>query len=116
MSIFIKGVINLRGKVIPIMDVRLRFNMAERAYDERTCIIVVDINTTAIGLVVDEAREVIDIPEAQVEPSPQAGMAQASHFLKGRGKIDDEVKILLNAEHLLHDEELQQIENNLDTD
>ncbi|MBU0682581.1 MAG: chemotaxis protein CheW [Proteobacteria bacterium] len=110
MPVFIKGVINLRGKVIPIMDVRLRFNMKERAYDERTCIIVVDINGTAVGLVVDEVREVADIPEAQVEPPPQTGKGRSSRYLKGMGKVDDEVKILLNAENLLYDEELEKLE------
>ncbi len=110
MPIFIKGVINLRGKVIPVMDVRLRFNMEERAYDERTCIIVVDIDGTAVGLVVDEVREVADIPEAQVEPPPQTGKGQSSRYLKGMGKLGDEVKILLNAEKLLYDEELEKLE------
>ncbi len=110
MPFFIKGVINLRGKVIPVMDIRLRFKMDERAYDERTCIIVVDINGTAVGLVVDEVREVADIPEAQVEPPPDTGMSQSSRYIKGLGKMDDEVKILLNAEKLLQKEEFEQIE------
>ena len=110
MPIFIKGVINLRGKVIPVMDVRLRFQMEEREYDERTCIIVVDLNGTAVGLVVDEVREVADIPENQVEPPPQTGKGQSSRYLKGMGKMDDEVKILLNAEKLLYDEELEKLE------
>lgn len=102
---FIKGVINLRGKVIPVMDVRLRFQMEARDYDERTCIIVVDIHGTAVGLVVDEVREVADIPEAQVEPPPQAGKGQSSRYLKGLGKMGEEVKILLNVEKLLYEEE-----------
>ncbi len=104
---FIKGVINLRGKVIPVMDIRLRFNMEAKEYDERTCIIVVDINNSAVGLVVDEVREVAGIPEAQVEPPPKTGKGESSRYLKGMGKIDDEVKILLNAEKLLYDEELE---------
>ncbi len=110
MPLFIKGVINLRGKVIPVMDVRLRFNMEERAYDERTCIIVIDINSMAVGLVVDEVREVADIPEDQVEPPPQTGKGKSSRYLKGMGKIGAEVKILLNAEKLLYDEELEKLE------
>jgi purine-binding chemotaxis protein CheW len=106
---FIKGVINLRGKVIPVMDVRLRFNMAAKEYGERTCIIVVDIGGTAVGLVVDEVREVADIPESQVEPAPNTGKGKSSRYLKGMGKMDDEVKILLNVEKLLYDEELVQV-------
>lgn len=106
---FIRGVINLRGKVIPVMDVRRRFAMAKRDYDERTCIIVVDINGTAVGLVVDEVREVADIPGDQVEPPPETGKGQSSRYLKGMGKMDDEVKILLNVEKLLYDDELGRI-------
>ncbi len=105
----IRGVINLRGKVIPVMDVRLRFKLEEREYDERTCIVVVDINDNAVGLVVDEVSEVADIPEAQVEPPPRSGKGKSSRYLKGLGKIGDEVKILLNIEKLLYDEELEQI-------
>jgi purine-binding chemotaxis protein CheW len=67
----IKGVINLRGRVIPVMDIRLRFKLEKRKYDDRTCIVVVDINNTAVGLVVDEVSEVVDIPSDQVEPPPQ---------------------------------------------
>ncbi len=106
---FLKGVINLRGKVIPVMDVRLRFNMEEREYDERTCIVVVDIDSTAVGLVVDEVREVADIPESQVEPPPKTGRGESSRYLKGLGKMGDEVKILLNADKLLYEEELEKI-------
>ena len=110
---FIKGVINLRGKVIPVMDIRLRFLLAERDYDERTCIIVVDINNSAVGLVVDEVREVVDIPEAQVQPPPKTARGESSRYLKGMGKMGEEVKILLNAEKLLYEEELAQIDGQL---
>lgn len=106
---FIKGVINLRGKVIPVMDVRLKFNLDEKEYNERTCIVVVDISDTSIGLVVDEVSEVVDIPETQVEPPPQTGTGTSSRYLKGMGKLDDEVKILLNVDKLLYDEELEKI-------
>ena len=107
---FIKGVINLRGKVIPVMDVRTKFKLDSREYDERTCIVVVDINQTSIGLVVDEVSEVVDIPESQVELPPQTGKGTSSRFLKGMGKIEEEVKILLNVERLLYEEELKVIE------
>ena len=106
---FIKGVINLRGKIIPVMDVRLRFNMSEREYEERTCIVVVDINGTAVGLVVDQVSEVADIPESQVEAPPKTGKGKSSSYLKGMGKVGEEVKILLNAGKLLRDEELQDL-------
>ncbi len=106
---FIKGVINLRGKVIPVMDVRTKFKLEARSYDERTCIVVVDINENSIGLVVDEVSEVVDIPEEQVEPPPKTGQGQSSRYLKGLGKMGADVKILLNVEKLLYEEELEQI-------
>ncbi|MDH4321352.1 MAG: chemotaxis protein CheW [Desulfobulbaceae bacterium] len=104
---FVKGVINLRGKVIPVMDVRLRFQLPERDYDERTCIIVVDINSTAVGLVVDQVNEVADIPEKDVEPPPRTTKGASSRYLKGMGKVGDEVRILLNVEKLLYDDEME---------
>lgn len=107
---FVKGVINLRGKVIPVMDVRLRFRMPGREYDERTCIIVVNIADTSIGLVVDEVREVADIPADQVEAPPRTGGSGASsRFLKGMGKMNDEVKIILDVEQLLFEGELEKL-------
>ena len=104
---FVRGVINLRGKVIPVMDVRLRFHLPEREYDERTCIIVVDINATAVGLVVDKVNEVVDIPEADVEPPPRTTKGATSRFLKGMGKVDEEVRILLNVDKLLYEGEME---------
>ena len=104
---FIRGVINLRGKVIPVMDVRTRFRLPSREYDERTCIIVVDINESSVGLVVDEVREVADIPEAQVEPPPATGQTKGGSYIQGLGKLDNEVKIILNVNRLLNDGELE---------
>lgn len=101
MANFIKGVINLRGKVIPIMDVRARFNLPPRDYDERTCVIVVNVNEQDIGLVVDRVNEVADIPENQVEPAPTTSQRQTTRYIRGIGKMGDSVKVLLDAEKLL---------------
>jgi purine-binding chemotaxis protein CheW len=98
---FVKGVINLRGRVIPVMDVRIRFAMLPRDYDDRTCIIVVNIDGQAIGLVVDKVNEVADIPEDQIEPPPNVSR-QGANYIYGIGKIDDEVKILLDINKLLY--------------
>jgi len=106
---FIRGVINLRGKVIPVMDVRARFKLPDRDYDERTCIIVVEIKDTAVGLVVDEVREVMDIPEGSVEPPPKATGRENSNFLQGLGKVGSDVKIILNVSQLLFDTELEEL-------
>lgn len=100
---YIKGVINLRGKVIPVMDVRQRFGLQERAYDDRTCIIVINIDEQSVGLIVDRVSEVLDIPETQVEPSPKVKSGESSRYIQGMGKVGDRVKILLNAHQLLFD-------------
>jgi len=110
MPCFIKGVINLRGKVIPVMDVRARFNLPDRQYDERTCIIVVQLNTTSVGLVVDKVNEVADIPPENIEPPPRSTAGGSSEYIEGMGKMGDRVKILLNVGKLLYDSDLEQID------
>lgn len=110
MPCFIKGVINLRGKVIPVMDVRARFNLPPRDYDERTCIIVVQMSTTSVGLVVDKVNEVADIPPQNIEPPPRSTAGGSSDYIEGMGKMGDRVKILLNVGKLLYDSEVDQIE------
>lgn len=103
---YIKGVINLRGKVIPVMDVRLRFKMTAREYDDRTCIVVVNVKSAAVGLVVDTVKEVADIPEKQIEPPPDVSEGNRQMFVRGLGKMGEEVKILLDVEKLVHKEDV----------
>ncbi len=103
---YVKGVINLRGKVIPIMDVRKRFKFDERDYDDRTCIVVVHINDTSLGLVVDTVKEVSDIPEKDIQPPPEIAEGNRQFFIRGLGKVEEEVKILLDAEKLLSKSEI----------
>ncbi len=109
MPAFIRGVINLRGKVIPVMDVRARFVLPARDYDDRTCIIVVNIDGTEVGLVVDEVSEVADIPEVNVEPPPKTGKSTGGKYIQGMGKIDKNVKILLDVHKLLFSEEMLEL-------
>lgn len=109
MPSYVRGVINLRGKVIPVMDVRLRFGLPARDYDERTCIVVVNIDDKSVGLVVDQVSEVADIAEGQVEPPPYLSKGHGSSYIRGMGKINDKVKILLDVNRLLYDEELERI-------
>jgi purine-binding chemotaxis protein CheW len=106
---FIKGVINLRGKVIPVIDMRLRFGQPEREYDERTCIVVVNVDETSVGLIVDTVAEVLDIEDENIDPPPQVANGSSREFIEGLGRVDDEVKILLNIRKVLYDEELQEI-------
>lgn len=106
---FIKGVINLRGKIIPIFDLRLRFGLEERAYNERTCIIVVEVLMSEvqrqIGLVVDTVSEVMPFQSQDIEATPQFGMEIETDFLTGIGKTKEKVVMLLNIDHLLNKEE-----------
>lgn len=103
---FVKGVVNLRGQVIPVLDVRLRFNMEARDYDERTCIIVVNINNIQLGLVVDTVSEVMTIEDENISPPPKIASANSAKYIKGMGKVGEDVKILLDGQKLLFDEEL----------
>jgi purine-binding chemotaxis protein CheW len=110
MPTFVKGVINLRGKVIPVIDVRLRFNLPAKEYNERTCIIVVRIDNIAVGLIVDSVSEVLDIAEDDIEPAPKVKKSQDSRFIQGLGKVEGQVKILLDVQSLLLNRELQTVE------
>ncbi len=102
---YVKGVINLRGKVITVMDIRLRFGVIERPYDDRTCIIVININEQPVGLIVDRVLEVLDIQKSEIEPPPIMKKGKSNRFIQGMGKVGDQVKMLLNANKLLFDEE-----------
>ena len=106
---FVKGVINLRGQVIPIMDVRTRFGMETVEYDDRTCVLVVNMQEQQIGLIVDKVSDVLDIPESQVQPPPKVTNRPGSRYISGLGKVNEEVKILLDVQKLLYEEEMAQV-------
>lgn len=94
---YVRGVINLRGKVIPVMDVRARFHLETQAYHDRTCIIVIEVRGASVGLVVDAVSEVLSIPDEDIEPPPAVGFGPDNRFISGLGKVGEEVKLLLNA-------------------
>ena len=106
MPLFVKGVVNLRGQVIPVLDMRLRFNMEPRDYDERTCIIVVNINSSQVGLVVDTVNEVRNINDDQISPPPRTAGASSAQYIQGMGKVGEEVIILLEGQRLLFEQEM----------
>jgi len=103
---YIKGVINLRGKVIPVADLRLKFGMEEKEYTEATCIIVLDVRGKLMGAVVDTVSEVLDIDGEQIEPTPDFGTMLDTDYILGMGKIGDRVKILLDIDRVLSEEDL----------
>jgi purine-binding chemotaxis protein CheW len=99
----IKGVINLRGKIIPVMDVRLRFKKPEQPYEARTCIIVVDISGAPMGLIVDEVAEVVTIPESEVAAPPRISRREVG-YVRGFGKAEGGIKRLLDIEAFLNED------------
>ncbi len=113
---FVKGVINLRGQVIPVIDLRKKFGMPEAEITRETCIIVVEVKredeeVVQMGIVVDNVEEVLDIPEGNIDPSPSFGAEIDTEYIQGMGKVDEEVKILLDIDRVLEDEELVEISN-----
>lgn len=98
---YIRGVINLRGRVIPVMDVRTRFGMALRDYDERTCIIVVQVKEETTGLIVDRVNEVLDIDNKNIEPAKSSVNRGTDTFVMGLGKVCESVKVLLDVDRLV---------------
>lgn len=106
---YVKGVINLRGSVIPVIDLRLKFNMEERRYDDRTCIVIARIWGTDIGLIVDTVSEVHDIPESNIDPPPAfKDQTGGEKYIAGLGKIGEEVKIILDVSKLFRDDEIKE--------
>lgn len=100
---YIQGIINLRGKIIPVLDVRLRFKKESKEYSDRTCIIVVDIEDISVGLIVDSVAEVTTIAENDIVPPPDVNTGFSNRYIKGIGKVGDEVKLLLDCTRLLTD-------------
>jgi purine-binding chemotaxis protein CheW len=107
---YIKGVINLRGKVIPVIDVRLRFLIEKRDYDSRTCIIIINLAGSAVGLIVDEVSEVINIPFEQIDEPPRTMRGTKSRFIQGFGKVGNKVKMILDIDKFLNSDELEELD------
>jgi purine-binding chemotaxis protein CheW len=110
---FVKGVINLRGKVIPVVDLRLRFGMPEIDYTERTCIIVVEMESPGgvvpMGTVVDAVSEVLNIKAGDIEDTPAFGANLNTGYILGMAKIGKSVKLLLDIDRVLSSEEMVQL-------
>lgn len=102
---YVLGVINLRGKVIPVIDLRRKFGFAAIEHSERTCIIVVDVDLPSVrvmmGVVVDSVSEVLNVTEAEIEETPEFGGRSTTAYLLGLAKVKDSVKILLDLDRVL---------------
>ena len=111
----IKGIINLRGQIIPVMDVRTRFKMPQIDYDDRTCIIVVDVENVSIGLIVDIVSEVITIEEENVV-QPPGNTRKNNRYIKGIGKVASDVRLILDCNRLLNEDEIESLESIQETE
>ncbi len=107
---YMKGVINLRGKVIPVIDLRLKFSMQEEIHTQETCVIVVEVNNTSIGIIVDSVSEVLDIKSGKIEETPSFGQGIDTNFIMGLGKVKEQIIILLDIESVLSSNELEMVE------
>lgn len=107
---FIKGIINLRGKIIPVMDARLKFRKEPKEYNDRTCIIVIDVLELSIGIIVDAVSEVLNINEDNIVPPPNLN-ASGRKYIKSVGKSDEDVILILDCEKLLNEEEISDLKS-----
>lgn len=116
---YIKGLINLRGKIIPVIDVRIRFKQEPMEYTDRTCIIIVNVNDIVVGLIVEKIAEVVEIKEEDILPPPSIAIGGEdkiqNKYVYGIGKVGESVKLLLDPDRILKDDDLivmeQAVEN-----
>lgn len=106
---FVEGVINLRGKIIPILDLRKRFGLAQVDYSEESRIVVVEIGGNTVGVTVDSVNEVLRLPSANIEPTPSIVAGIGAEYLNGVGKINDRLLILLDLNKILSQNERAQL-------
>ena len=112
---FLRGIINLRGRVVPVIDLSVRFGREAKAVTRRTCIVILEITSAgeqqAIGVVVDSVSEVLEIADADIEPTPSFGAKLRSDFIQGMGKIGEKFVILLDIDHVLSIDELAMLDD-----
>lgn len=111
MPSFIRGIINLRGQIIPVMDARLKFKKEPKDYNDRTCVVVIQVGDLSIGIIVDAVSEVVTIPEENIVPPPKLNTS-GRKYIKAVGKTDHQVTLILDCEKLLSKEEMDEIKSN----
>ncbi|MDD2375704.1 MAG: purine-binding chemotaxis protein CheW [Clostridiales bacterium] len=105
MPSYLRGIINLRGKIIPVLDMRARFKKPLQEYHDRTCIIVVDIREVSVGLIVDQVSEVLNIDGNNIELPPDGRTGFSNRFINGIGKVGEDIKLLIDCDRILTKEE-----------
>lgn len=109
LPIYIKGIINLRGKIIPVMDARIKFKKKTKEYNDRTCIVVINVQHLSIGIIVDAVSEVLNISEENIVDPPNLNNG-SSNYIKNIGKCDGYVTLILDCERLLSNEEINDLQ------
>ncbi|MFZ5484938.1 MAG: chemotaxis protein CheW [Pseudomonadota bacterium] len=107
---FIKGVINLRGVIVPIVDLRIKFNLGEPTYDQFTVVIILNIGKRVVGIVVDGVSDVIQLNSSNLRPAPEFGSTLDTRYILGLGTIEDRMIIVVDIEQLMSSEEMALIE------
>jgi len=107
---YLKGVVNLRGTIVPIIDMRIRFNLGIPTYDEFTVVIILNIANSVMGMVVDSVSDVITLAANEIKPAPDMGTTLNTGYLIGLGTIDDRMLILVDIDHLMSSAEMGLIE------
>ncbi|MFW0767010.1 chemotaxis protein CheW [Trabulsiella odontotermitis] len=108
---FIKGVTNLRGVIVPIVDLRVKFSQQEVEYDENTVVIVLNLSQRVVGIVVDGVSDVLSLASEQIRPAPEFAVTLSTEYLTGLGALGDRMLILVNIEKLLNSEEMSLLDN-----
>lgn len=108
---FMKGVINLRGVIVPIVDMRIKFRVGEPTYHQFTVVIIMNVLNRVIGMVVDSVSDVVTLTPDQIRPAPELGAALDTHYITGLGTLNDQMLILVDIEKLMSSEEMQLIDH-----
>ena len=111
MPSYLRGIINLRGRIIPVLDMRARFKKLLQEYNDRTCIIIVDIREISVGLIVDQVTEVLNIDDNSIELPPDGRTGFSNRFIKGIGKVGENIKLLINTDRILTIEEYNALQD-----
>ncbi|WP_224985075.1 chemotaxis protein CheW [Geomonas agri] len=111
---FIKGVINLRGVIVPIVDLRIKFNVGEVTYHEFTVVIIINVLNKVVGIVVDGVSDVVALPAQSIKPAPELGASLDTRYITGLGTLNDEMLILVDIEKLIGSDELQIVDSTVE--